>query len=67
MPYVPLLLENAELGPHGGVARGVRKRLMNFGGCRPPLLVQDIHDLALAPAEDVMLFICCFHSIMLLK
>jgi hypothetical protein len=47
-----LLFEDAQLGANRGVAGWIGKRLVDFGGAGPAAPIEDVHDLALAAAQD---------------
>jgi hypothetical protein len=49
---VAFLLEHAQLGPHGRVARVPRQVVHHFRGSGALAPVEDVHDLAFAAAEN---------------
>jgi hypothetical protein len=54
MPHVPLFLEDAEERADGGVAGRFRQGVLNLGGRRLALLIEDVQDLPLASAKVLM-------------
>jgi hypothetical protein len=51
VPHVTLLLKDTELRSNCGVGRLTRQIRENFGDCGAAKPIDDVHDLALTPAQ----------------
>ena len=65
MPHVALLFEHAQFGADGRIGGRVRQRLVDLAGGGAAARVENVHDLALAPAEVAMSVFA--HIVMLQK
>ena len=51
VPHMPLRFEDAQLGAHGRIAALARQRFHQLTGGGPAQLIEDVHDLPLAPRQ----------------